>query len=88
MSEMEELMELKKDDSKKVGVYVVSMLKDSLKRDFTDEQASSLVAMAMYITVFADYIKECWETILDEIDMPSVDTEPNNLSEGDVIQSD
>lgn len=64
---MENLGGAQEVNDAQVGDYVISTLRSALSKDFTDDQAASLVTMALYTAVFSEQIKESWKSMMEEL---------------------
>lgn len=67
MEKMENLGGAQEVNDAQVGDYVISTLRSALSKDFTDDQAASLVTMALYTAVFSEQIKESWKSMMEEL---------------------
>lgn len=67
MEKMENLGGAQGVNDAQVGDYVISTLRNALSKDFTDDQAASLVTMALYTAVFSEQIKESWKSMMEEL---------------------
>lgn len=67
MEKIENLGGAQEVNDAQVGDYVISTLRSALSKDFTDDQAASLVTMALYTAVFSEQIKESWKSMMEEL---------------------